>query len=61
MNIDQNFTALKRGDLKVGYKLKLDGETEYSDRRIISKILKLDENKQYGFAMTKPMPTGCIK
>ena len=21
----------------------------------------MDENNQYGFAMTKPMPTGCIK
>ena len=29
--------------------------------RVITKILKLDENNQYGFAMTKPMPTGCIK
>ena len=28
---------------------------------VITKILKLDENNQYGFAMTKPMPTGCIK
>ena len=28
---------------------------------MISKILKLDENNQYGFAMTKPMPTDCIK
>ena len=27
----------------------------------MSKILKLDENNQYGFAMTKPMPTGRIK
>ena len=24
-------------------------------------MLKLDENNHYGFAMTKPMPTGCIK
>ena len=29
--------------------------------RVITKILKLDENNQYGFAITKPMPTGCIK
>ena len=29
--------------------------------RVISKILKLDENNQYGHAMTKPLPTGCIK
>ena len=33
----------------------------YHERHIISKILKMDENNQYGFAMTKPMPTVCIK
>ena len=60
MSIEQSFKVFKRDNLKVGYKLKLDGETEHSDRRMISKILKLDENNQYGFAMTKPMPTGCI-
>ena len=26
----------------------------------MSKIVKLDENNQYGFAMTKSMPTSCI-
>ena len=31
------------------------------NKRVISKILKLDENNQYGHAMTKPPPTGCIK
>ena len=31
------------------------------NKRVISKILKLDENNQYGHAMTKPLPTGCIK
>ena len=31
------------------------------DKRVISKILKLDENNQYGHAMTKPLPTGYIK
>ena len=25
------------------------------------KAFKRDENNQYGFAMTRPMPTGCIK
>ena len=30
-------------------------------KRVISKILKLDENNQYGHAMTKPLPTGCIE
>ena len=27
----------------------------------MTKILKLDENNQYGFTMTKPISTGCIK
>ena len=30
-------------------------------KRIISKIIKLDENNQYGHAMTKPLPTGSLK
>ena len=30
-------------------------------KRVITKILKLDENNQYGHGMTKPLLTGCIK
>ena len=30
-------------------------------KRVTTKILKLDENNQYGFGMTKPFPIGCIK
>ena len=40
---------------KIAY--NINGE----NKRVISKILKLDENNQYGHAMTKPLPTGCIK
>ena len=47
--------------MKVGYKLKLDGEKTYSDRRVISKIIKFDENNQYGYATNKPSPTSCLK
>ena len=36
---------------------KINGE----NKRVISKILKLGENNQDGHAMTKPLPTGCIK
>ena len=61
INIDECFNAYKRDDLKIVYNLKLDGEKKPQKRRLISKILKLDENNQYGFAMTRPMPTGCIK
>ena len=46
---------------KVCFRLKLDSDEKWTTRRVISKILKLDENNQYGFAMAKPMPTGCIK
>lgn len=45
-------------DYKVVYNLDLGNKKK--DYRVISKILKLDENNQYGYAMTKPMPTGCI-
>ena len=61
MNIDQSFKAFKRDDLKVAYSLKLDDEKKLKKKHIITKIIKFDENNQYGFAMTKPMPTGCIK
>ena len=30
-------------------------------KRFSSKIIKMDENNQYGFAMTKLLPYGCIK
>ena len=31
------------------------------EKRVITKILKLDGKNQYSFGMTKPFPTGCIK
>ena len=61
MNIDQSFKAFKRDDLMVVYSLKHDNEETFKKKPIITKIIKFDENNQYGFAMTKPMPTGCIK
>ena len=30
-------------------------------KRFSSKIIKMDENNQYGMAMTRPLPYGCIK
>ena len=61
MNIEESFKAFKGDDLKVGYLLRLDGEIHRERRRVITKILKLDENNHYGFALTKPMPTSCMK
>ena len=48
-------------DVKGIYRAKLDNENAFHERRIITKILKLNKNIQYSYAMTKPMPTGCIK
>ena len=39
---------------KVVYNLKLDGK-KAEKKRAITKILKLDENNQYGHGMTKPL------
>ena len=60
MKIDESSKACKSDDLKVIQRIQLDNENAYHERRIISKILKLDENYQHGLAMTK-LPTGCVK
>ena len=41
--------------------LKISAIDDKVKKRVITKILKLDENNQYGNAMNKPLPTGCIK
>ena len=61
MNIDQSFKAFRRNNLKVVYSLKLGSNKSFQKKRIITKIDKFDENNKYGFAMMKPMLTGCIK
>ena len=49
----------ERQDLKIVYSTKNNGKSE--TKRIVSKIPKMGENNQYGNAMTKPLPYGCIK
>ena len=51
MNKDFNY--------KIIYNLKMNNEKV--KKRVIKKILKLDDNNQYGNGMAKPLPTGCIK
>lgn len=61
-NLGNNSETIKREDLKVKYNLKNEKKTNrYKDKRIVSKILKMDENNQNGNAMTKPMPLDIIK
>ena len=55
----ENNPMNKNFDYKVVYNLKSDNEKV--KKRVITKILKFDENNQYGNAMTKPLPTSCIK
>ena len=50
MNKDYNY--------KIVYNLKMNNEKV--KKRVITKILKLDENNQYGNGMTKLLPTDCI-
>ena len=35
------------------YNIPLDGEDQSKKRRVFSKLFTLDENNQYGFAMTE--------
>lgn len=61
LSVDESFQAGKKKDLKLIYPLKIWGEETYSDRRILSELMELGGNNQYGFAMTKPLPTGSFK
>ena len=54
----QNLTK-KNLNYKIAYNLKINDKKV--KKRVITKILKLYENKQYCNAMTKPLPTACIK
>lgn len=56
---DQN--QFKENSLKVIYKIKNELKSIFEDKRVVTKILKMFENNQYGNAMTKPLPTGNIK
>ena len=49
MNIDQSFKAFKRDDLKLVYKVKFDNQKKHEKKRVVTKILKLGENNQYGY------------
>ena len=51
----------KEYNYKVCYNIELNDDQEYMKKRVITKILKLHENSQYGYGMTKPLPSGCLK
>ena len=55
----ENNPMNKNFNYKVVYNLNINNEKV--KKRVIIKILKLDENNQYGNGITKPLPTGCVK
>ena len=60
--MDKLYSLWKEEDLKSCHKpiynVRLDGEESSKKRRVFSKV---DENNQYGFAMTNPLPIGIFK
>ena len=56
---DQNGDRKK--DLNMIYRIRNKENNYHEDKGVVGKILKIDENNQYGNVMTKPLPTGCIK
>lgn len=57
----KHFTSYRRNDLKILHGLKMDDQTHFSDRLMNRKIIKLDENNEYGYTMTKQLTTRCYK
>ena len=57
--LDSEMNVKKDFKYKIACYLKIDNEK--SKKRIITKILKLDENNQYDHGMTKSLPTGYMK
>ena len=48
-------------DYKICYNIRLNNEKDHSKKKNYNKDLKVGENNQYGYGMTKPSPTDCIK
>ena len=63
--MDKLYSLWKEEDLKSChkpiYKVRLDREENSKKRRVFNKVFKLDENNQYGFAMTKALPIDIFK
>ena len=58
--VDSKMTVKKGFNYKIAYNLKT-ADNQKAKKRVINKILKLDESNQYGHGKTKSLPTGCIK
>ena len=52
---------LPQETLKLIWRIRNEREVIFEDKRVMTEILKMDENNQYGNAMTKALPTGSVK
>ena len=59
--LTENLQYQLKENWKLIYKIKNEMKNIFEDKRAVTKILKMDENNQYGNAMTKPVLTGSIK
>ena len=59
--LPKNSCGQPKENLILIYKIKNDTKNIFRDKRVVTEILKMDENNQYGNAMTKPLPTSGIK
>ena len=56
---DTEILIKDKGNERVLFNLNIDGKKQI--KRVSTKILKMDGNNQYGQAITKALPYGCIK
>ena len=56
-----SYIFIKGKEQKLVYKIRNRETNEIEGKRVSAVILKMDENNQYGNAMTKPLPIGCVK
>ena len=59
--LPKNLQYQPKENWKLIYKIKNKMKNIFEDKRVVTKILKVDENNQYGNAKTKPLPMGSIK
>ena len=60
MDFDTQILLNTKTNEEVLFNLDIDKKKKQI-KRLSTKILKMDQNNQYGQAMTKPLPYGCIK
>ena len=59
--VDEKMNVKTDFNFKIAFDLKMTKTSRKEQKRVITKILKLDENNQYEHGITKSLPTGCIK